>query len=239
MYPQQKFDKPGKSPFMDMQLVPKYADEAAEDGGVTISPRVAQKLAVRVVEAKSETLARRLEAVVRSPSMSAVVLVQTRSAGFVERLYARAPFDAVKKGAPLVELLIPEWVGAQAEYLAVRKLAGPDIEPLKQAARQRLLLLGMREEQVAAVERDERVQPRLTLRAPIGGVIAELGVREGMTVSAGVTPFKLVDLATEWVNADVPRCRRECSETGVRRGARAGVSGREVRRQSRRHLARA
>jgi Cu(I)/Ag(I) efflux system membrane fusion protein len=33
MYPQQKFDKPGKSPFMDMQLVPVYAEEGAPAAG--------------------------------------------------------------------------------------------------------------------------------------------------------------------------------------------------------------
>ena len=50
MVPGQKFDQPGKSPFMDMQLVPVYADEGAGEGTVTISPRVQQNLGVRVSE---------------------------------------------------------------------------------------------------------------------------------------------------------------------------------------------
>src|SRR6266545_7095863 len=49
MVPGQKFDKPGKSPFMDMDLVPVYADAAADQGGVTISPRLAQSFGVRTV----------------------------------------------------------------------------------------------------------------------------------------------------------------------------------------------
>src|SRR5437867_427391 len=40
MVPGQKFDKPGKSPFMDMQLVPVYADEAGAEGSVKIDPRM-------------------------------------------------------------------------------------------------------------------------------------------------------------------------------------------------------
>src|SRR5690349_3403530 len=52
MYPQHKFDKPGKSPFMDMQLVPKYAEEQSDKGTVSISPRVVQNLGVRTTEAK-------------------------------------------------------------------------------------------------------------------------------------------------------------------------------------------
>jgi Cu(I)/Ag(I) efflux system membrane fusion protein len=63
MYPQQRFDKPGKSPFMDMQLVPKYADEKAAEGGVTVSPHVAQNLGVRTAEARIGSLAPRLTAV--------------------------------------------------------------------------------------------------------------------------------------------------------------------------------
>jgi Cu/Ag efflux protein CusF len=63
MYPQQRFDKPGKSPFMDMQLVPKYAGEAAEAGSVAISPQVVQNLGVRTAEAKSGAIQTRFEAV--------------------------------------------------------------------------------------------------------------------------------------------------------------------------------
>ncbi|MGH6691629.1 MAG: heavy metal-binding domain-containing protein, partial [Gammaproteobacteria bacterium] len=42
MFPQQRFDKPGKSPFMDMQLVPRYADDQGGAGTVSIDPRVVQ-----------------------------------------------------------------------------------------------------------------------------------------------------------------------------------------------------
>ena len=48
MSPTQKFDKPGKSPFMDMDLVPKYADEDAQDGsGLSVSPQTVQSLGLR------------------------------------------------------------------------------------------------------------------------------------------------------------------------------------------------
>ena len=205
MYPQQRFDKPGKSPFMDMQLVPKYADEASGEGGVAINPRVTQNLGVRTATVRTGAIDRRLEAVgTVAWNERGVVVLQSRTGGFVEKLYARAPLDSVAKGAPLVELLVPEWAAAQEEYLALLKseLAGADT--LRSAARQRLVLLGMSEEVVGAVERDRRVQPRVTFRAPIGGVIAELEVREGMTVMPGATLFRIVDLSTVWVNAEVP-----------------------------------
>lgn len=209
MHPQQKFDKPGKSPFMDMDLVPKYAGEAsAEPGSVSISPRVVQNLGIRTAEAKSGSLESRFEAVGSiAYNERGVVQLQARAAGFVERLHARAPLDPVAKGAPLVELLYPEWAGAQEEYLLLRKSASPDLQSLAAAARQRLVLLGMSDAEIATVEREGRTRPRVTIHAPISGVIAELGVREGMTVSAGSMLFKLVDVSTVWVNAEVPEAQ--------------------------------
>ena len=205
MYPQQKFDKPGKSPFMDMQLVPKYAGEEADPGTVSISPRVVQNLGVRVAEAKSGAIEQRFEAVGSVAfNERGVVQLQSRAMGFVEKLHARAPLDPVKKGAALVEILYPEWAGAQEEYLLLRKSSSSE---LAQASRQRLLLLGMSDAQVAAVEKDGKVRNRFTLTSPISGVIAELGVREGMNVMPGMTLFRIVDLSTVWVNADVPEAQ--------------------------------
>jgi Cu(I)/Ag(I) efflux system membrane fusion protein len=218
MYPQQKFDKPGKSPFMDMQLVPKYAGEPADAGTVSISPQMVQNLGVRTAEAKTGSLEQRFEAVgTVAFNERGVVQLQARAAGFVEKLHARAPLDPVKKGAPLVELLYPEWAGAQEEYLLLRKSA---LSELAQAARQRLMLLGMNEAQVAAVESEGKVRNRFTLTAPISGVIAELGVREGSTVMPGMTLFRIVDLSTVWVNAEVPETQASWVRPGAKVAAR-------------------
>src|SRR3989449_7008845 len=206
MVPQQHFDKPGKSPFMDMQLVPKYADEAGGEGTVLIDPRVAQNLGVRTAAATAGSVERRIEAVGGVAwNERAVYVVQARSGGFVEKLHARAPLDTVARGEPLVELLVPDWAAAQAEYLLLRR-AGKDAG-LAEAARNRLQLLGMSEEQIGLLEKTGEPQTRITLYAPINGVIAELGVREGMTVMSGAMLFRLVDLSSVWVNAEVPEAQ--------------------------------
>jgi Cu(I)/Ag(I) efflux system membrane fusion protein len=218
MYPQQKFDKPGKSPFMDMQLVPKYAGEAADSGTVSISPQMVQNLGVRTAEARSGAIEQRLEAVgAVAFNERGVVQLQARAAGFVEKLHARAPLDPVARGAPLVEILFPEWAGAQEEFLLLRKSGSGE---LAQAARHRLLLLGMSEVQIAVVERDANVRNRFTLSSPISGVIAELGVREGMNVMPGMTLFRIVDMSTVWVNADVPEAQASWVTPGARVEAR-------------------
>jgi membrane fusion protein, copper/silver efflux system len=205
MVPGQKFDKPGKSPFMDMMLVPVYADSSGEQGGVTISPRVQQNLGVRTAEAVVGIVAPTLEAVGSvAYNERDVAVVQARSNGFLEKLYVRAPLDSVRQGQPLAELYVPEWVAAQEEFLSVKRMEGPGIEALRGGARQRMRLAGMTEDQVRLVESTGTVHPRLTLSAPIGGVISDLPAREGMTVMSGAPLFRINGLGTIWVNAEVP-----------------------------------
>jgi Cu(I)/Ag(I) efflux system membrane fusion protein len=118
MVPSQHFDKPGKSPFMDMQLVPKYADGSDENAsGVRIDPATSQTLGMRIVAARRGELASSLTAAGTIDfNQRDVAIIQTRSAGFVQRVYGRAPGDVIGAGAPLADLLIPEWGGAQAEF---------------------------------------------------------------------------------------------------------------------------
>ncbi len=215
MVPGQKFDRPGKSPFMDMQLVPVYADDAGDEGTVTISPRVQQNLGVRTADVTKGTLAPAVEAVGSvAYNERDMAVVQARSDGFVEKLYVRAPLDPVRKGQPLAELYVPEWVAAQEEYFSVRRMAGTRLEALVDGARQRMRLVGMTEDQIRMVESTGEVHARLIVNAPIGGVVAELGAREGMTVMAGATLFRINGLSTVWVNAEVP----ETIAARVRRG---------------------
>jgi Cu(I)/Ag(I) efflux system membrane fusion protein len=209
MVPGQKFDKPGKSPFMDMQLVPVYADRSGDESTVTISSRVQQNLGVRTAEVKAGTLTSTMETVGSvAYNERDVAVVQARGNGFLERLYVRAPLDPVRKGQPLAELYIPDWVAAQEEYLSAKRIGArsdaASLAGLADAAKQRMRLAGMSEQQILAVETGGKVQPRLTITAPIGGVVGELTAREGMTVMAGAPLFRINGLSTVWVNAEVP-----------------------------------
>ena len=217
MFPNQKFDKPGKSPFMDMQLVPKYADgtSAAAPTGVTIDPASRQSLGIRIVAAATGTLAASLDVTGAIDfNQRDVAIIQARSGGFVRRVYARAPGDVVRAGAPIADLLLPDWGGAQTEYLSVRRLGKPD---LTIAARQRLKLMGMSDGLIASVERTSRPNGIVTLTTPIGGVIQTLDAREGMTLATGQPLAQVNGLGTVWLNAAVPEARAG----GVRVGQHA------------------
>ena len=226
MVPGQRFDKPGKSPFMDMQLAPVYADAGGDEDTVAISPRVQQNLGVRIAEVRSGSLASTVEAVGSvAYNERDVALVQARSNGFLERLYVRAPLDPVRKGQPLAELYVPDWVAAQEEYLSAKRIgAQPDTKgfaDLAAAAAQRMRLAGMSDEQIRTVEVSGKVQPRLTITAPIGGVLGEIAAREGMTVMAGAPLFRINGLSTIWVNAELPEAQAALVRPGNPVRARA------------------
>ena len=226
MVPGQRFDKPGKSPFMDMQLVPVYADDTREAGTVAIDPRLQQNLGVRTAKAVAGSLSTAISAVGNvAYNERDVVVVQARGNGFVEKLFVRAALDPVRKGQPLAELYVPEWVAAQEEYLEAKRLR-TDVDALAlgglaDAAAQRMRLAGMTDEQIREVDARGAVLPRFTITSPIDGVVGELSAREGMTVATGAALFRLNGLATVWVNAEVPEAAAAALRPGNAVEARA------------------
>lgn len=205
MAPAQHFDKPGKSPFMDMQLIPKYADENTAESNVRIESSVIQNLAIRFSKVTSSHIDTTVNAVANVVLNDRdVAVVQARSNGFVQRSYALAVGDVVKAGAPLVDLLMPDWAGAQAEYLAMRSTGD---STLTQAAKQRLLLLGMPLSLISQVARSGKPQAVVTLTAPVAGVIQTLDIRQGMVVASGNTLVTLNGIASVWLDVAVPEAQ--------------------------------
>ncbi|MGE6661037.1 efflux RND transporter periplasmic adaptor subunit [Pseudomonas sp. NPDC077408] len=205
MVPQQKFDKPGKSPFMDMELVPRYADEGSDGASMKIDPSVTQNLGIRLATAVRESISQSLEATgALLFDERDVAVVQARAGGFVERVYDRAPEDVIDKGAPLADLLIPEWAAAQEEYLALRDVGEPQ---LLAAARQRLRLAGMPADVIAQLQRSGKTRAVWTVTSPIAGVLSSLDVREGMTVPAGASLARINGLSTVWLEVAVPEAQ--------------------------------
>ena len=211
MSPNVHFDKPGKSPFMDMELVPKYADEV-DTAAVKIDPAVAQNFGVRITTVERAFLSQPIDAVgTITFNQRNIAVVQARSSGFVARVYARAPGDVIAQGAPLVDLVVPEWTAAQTEFIAL--LNSGDRE-LIDAARQRLLLLGMPESVVRHVAAQRSAQAAITIAAPIAGVIESIDVRQGMTVDTGATLAKINGLDTVWIEAAVPESQGGLAKLG-------------------------
>lgn len=216
MVPDKHFDAPGKSPFMDMQLVPKYANSGSAPGTVAVDSRLAQNLGVRTATAERGML----QATVRTTGTvafdeRAISVVQSRVAGIVEQLHVRATLTEVVAGQPLLTVLAPDWTAAQEEYLALRRAQTTGLDPLRAAARQRLVLLGIGDAQIHAIERSGRAQTRITLTAPRAGVVGELNVRDGATIAAGIPLMRINGLDDVWINAAIPEAQRSRVSPGA------------------------
>ena len=221
MVPLEHYQDPAALSSMGMKTVPKYVDESggsAEAPGVKIDPAAMQNLGIRVATAQFGTLAASISATGSIDfNQRDVAIVQARSGGFVARLYARAPGDIIAAGAPLADLQLPEWGGAQTEFLAVKRLGRA---ALTSAARQRLKLLGMSDGLISNVERSGRTNGTVTITSPIAGVIQTLDARAGMTLAQGQTLAQVTGIDTVWLNAAVP----EAQASQVRVGQSASAT---------------
>ncbi len=212
MSPGARFDKPGKSPFMDMQLQPVYADDAG-DTGVKVSSQVQQNLGIRTAVVKRADVSSSFDAVGAVQFDERLnVAVQTRTAGYLERLAVRAPMERVSKGQTLGTVFAPEWLGPLNELVALKRSGASD--ELIAAARDRTRAMSIPADLVRQAEEGGTPQARYDLVAPASGVVAELGVREGVAVSPGMTLFRIAGLEKVWAVAEVP----EAQAAQLRRG---------------------
>jgi Cu(I)/Ag(I) efflux system membrane fusion protein len=213
MVPGHKFDKPGKSPFMDMQLVPVYADEAGGEGGVTVNPTLQQNLGIRFATVRREEARDAFELVGTTQfDESGAEVVQSRVTGYIEQLHARAPMQRIKRGEPVVTLFVPDWIAPQEEYLALKR-SGNDA--LASAARDHMRALSIPDSLVLQAERTGKAQRNLTLKSPVTGVITELAVRDGAMVSPGMTVAKVAALNKVWLLAEIPEQQANSVRPGM------------------------
>src|SRR5258705_37885 len=207
MKPHQHFDKPGKSPFMDMQLVPKYSDDAtgsagAPPGSIAIDPRVVQNLGVRLGPVEQGSFARPVDTIgVVAVDEHRIEAIQVRQPGWVEELDVRAVGDSVRRGQRLAGVYAPDLLATQQELLIARNSGDSQ---LIEAARRRLTLFGLSAIQTAHIEKTGQAERRVDYYAPFDGYVMELGARQGAAVEPGTMLFQLADLQSVWINAEVP-----------------------------------
>ncbi|MDB6145075.1 MAG: efflux transporter, family, subunit [Pseudomonas sp.] len=213
MYPAQHFDAPGQSPFMDMALVPKLAGAGQDSASISVAPQITQNLGMRTAAVTRERLPSGVEAVGSvAYNQRDVANLQARAAGFVERVYDRAPGDVLPAGTPLADVLIPEWSAAQLEYIAV---LGSGDSGLIAASRERLRLLGMSAGVIDQVSKTRKARAVQTLSTPIAGELQSLDLRAGMAVSAGQTLARINGLTRVWLDTSIPETQAALVAVGA------------------------
>lgn len=203
MVPNQHFDKPGKSPFMNMQLEPVFADEGGGSTGIKIDPGLQQNLGIRYATVRRQETTSGFDAVGTTQfDESRTDVIQSRVTGYIDRLHANAPMQRIAKGAPIASLFVPEWLAPQEEYLALKR-GGMD-RSLLEASRARMRALSIPDGMIAALDHTGKAQTHLVLTAPETGVVSELNVRDGAMVAPGQTLAKISGLSTLWLIVEIP-----------------------------------
>ena len=215
MMPEQHFDKPGKSPYMDMELLPKYAES---------SLTAESQARIHIDSALSENIGMRLAPVTRQPwkrqtdvsgliafNERDVAIIQSRTAGFVEQVWPLTIGDVISSGQAIAEILVPEWAAVQQEFLAVQRMGDSN---LLDAARERLHLSGLPASLIQQLEQTGMVQTHYTVKAPITGMIQNLDLRNGMTVSNGQTLARINGLSRVWLDVALPESQADLARTG-------------------------
>jgi Cu(I)/Ag(I) efflux system membrane fusion protein len=222
MRPDVHFDAPGKSPFMDMDLVPKYAGAGPEGGVVVeVDPRMAQNLGIRTAPVVRSALAHSVDAVgAVEVDERLIYAVESRAEGWVEQLHVRAVGEPVRLGQALAGVYSPELYSAQEELALAAKSGDAG---LVAASRQRLALLGLSEAQIAQVQDSGQAQRRAQIASPRGGVVTELNVREGQKVMPGMPLMRIADLSRVWITVEIPEALAGAVSQG--RGAEARLTG--------------
>ena len=227
MRPDVRFDAPGKSPFMDMPLVPKYAGESGADSGVVVEvdPRMAQNLGIRTAPVTLGTFSHSFDAVGAVEADERLIYaLESRAEGWVERLNVRAVGDPVRRGQLVAGVYSPELYSAQEELALAAKSGDAD---LVAASRQRLLLLGASESQIREVLESGTAQRQTRIVAANNGVVTELNVREGQKVMPGMPIIRIADLSRVWITVEVPESLSSWLRQGGKAEARlAALAGR-------------
>lgn len=217
MNPQQTSPTPTKDE-MGMDYVPIYEEEGTEaetPGTVRITPEKIQKIGVKTEEAKIRTLKRTIRTVGRiEPVENKVYNINTKVAGWVEKLYVNRTDLMVHPDEPLLEIYSPDLVATQQEYLlAIKNLEKvkdsqyPDVkksaESLVQAARQRLKYWDISDEQIRKLEEEGMIARTMAIYAPAHGGVTEKMVVQGQKIEAGEPLFRIIDHSVVWVYGEV------------------------------------
>jgi len=225
MTPGYKSDKPGKSPFMDMELVPVYDDggpagpetpkAVAGYSAIQLGSDRQQLIGVQIGKAEKRKLSKTIRAVARvAVDETTLSHIHAKFEGYIEHLFVDYTGKPVRKGQPLASIYSPDLLATEQEYLlayrASRRFSSsenPDLarngKELYDSARQRLLLWDIRPADIERLEKTGVPTKAVTLYSPIDGTVMSKNAVEGNRVMPGDSLFEIAGLQRVWALADV------------------------------------
>jgi Cu(I)/Ag(I) efflux system membrane fusion protein len=235
MHPWYKSEVPGVAPDCGMKLVPVYpGDEARYDrranklpeGSVQITPEKQQLIGVEYGTVEYETVKSSVRAVARvTLDETKIAKVHSKLEGWVDQVFVDFTGKQVHQGDPLLTIYSPEALATQQEYLLaikaqhmmhdnpVHEMLG-STENLVAAAKKRMELWDIGENQIAEITASGVPLKNLTLTSPITGFVMERNVFAKQRIMPETALYTVADLSRVWVIADV----FEYESVGVRIG---------------------
>lgn len=182
---------------------------------VQLSPERLQKIGVRMgrVERKAVSDEIRVTGNV-AVDETRLAYVQTRYPGYIQKVFADATYQYLRKGQPLFTIYSPDLAATEREYLVAKqnqnRVAGSTIPgvsegaaSLLEAATERLKQWGVPQKEIARLDSTGQVQQELTVESPVSGYITERNALPNLTVQPETHLYTVTDLSAVWVFAEV------------------------------------
>jgi multidrug efflux pump subunit AcrA (membrane-fusion protein) len=204
MIPGEISTQPGKDS-MGMEMVPVYSDEGGGNAeAITIDPVTIQKMNLKTGLVREGPVRREIRAVGTVEfDQEGLHDITTRYEGWIEKLLVDATWSQVRAGQPLFEIYSPDLYNAELNYLIAFHSEGAAGGPLTHAAHERLRLFDVPDTFLAELARTGEAPQTFVFRAPADGVVMEKDVVQGMMIKPGQRIYRLADLSTVWVNAQI------------------------------------
>jgi len=218
MHPEIRLPQLGDCPICGMSLVAKVAKQAGDDessGIVSVTAQQRQLTGVTVSPVGKRELVRDITAFGKVDyDETHLAVVSAWVGGRIDKLYVDFTGVTVAKGHPLAWLYSPELISTQNEYLlAIDNLsqikaggntrAVENAEKLVESARRRLIRWGLEPRQLDELARTRKIEDHVMIYAPQGGTVIEKNAYDGMYVKEGDVLFRVADLSTVWLNAEL------------------------------------
>ncbi len=213
MHPQVIKAEPGDCPICGMKLTPVRANASSSAASaanidplsaITIDPVTIQKMNLKTDVVRTGPVRRTIRAVGNVAfNEESLVDITTKYEGWIEKLFVNSTWSAVKAGDPLFEIYSPDLYSAQLNYVIALRTEGADNGPLANSARSRLALFDIPESFVEELTRGAEPRRTFVYRAPRDGIVIEKPAVQGMMVKPGEKIFRLADLSTVWVTAQL------------------------------------
>lgn len=195
---------PGKDS-MGMDMVPVYdGEDVSGENTIQIDAATTQRMNLKTALVGRGPVRREIRAVgAVAYDESGLRDITLKYEGWIERLHVNATWATVEAGAPLFEIYSPELYNAQLNYVTALRTRGDKDDPLVRAALARLELFDVPVDLIEELKKSGEVRRTLVYRAPVGGVVVEKMAVEGQMMKAGERIYRLADLSTVWVNAQI------------------------------------